>query len=396
MDKVLDKVLVEKSRTIKEMRDLFLSSLDVARKHYVKYRWTEHACLLDCIMGHPNCQMAIKCDFSATLSWTSYKTDNSTIPKHAVIEVFIIYSNWRDVIFERKDENDNVIIDKKQIYDVDVRHYLGDTKDKGKSHNHVFHNACINDIRKDYAGNSQYDVMTIWTDNCGGQYKCRQTFLNELCLHLERQELQNHSIYQGNLCGVHKFAQVYRFKGNHDAEGKVVKHFIRDDIRMGNVPDNVFEIFIRLHSEKRIEKNILWDLYASTRNEKIQNKLPHGIDTRLFKYFTSDMNEFNHLKTEWKDYIVFADRCSDNVPDTSGVRNTSKLYQIIGPKQCLEAGTDTEAPIYNLTCSELPCSCYTCRSGQYSTCENKSDLGKIWTHKMQQKKGKRTCDENES
>ena len=98
---------------------------------------------------------------------------------------------------------------------------------------------------------------------------------------------------------------------------------------MGNVPGNVFEIFIRLHSEKRIEKNLLWELYASTGDEKILNKLPHGIDTRIFKYVTSDIDEFNRLKNEWKDYIVFADRCIDNVPDTSRVRDTSKLYQII-------------------------------------------------------------------
>ena len=89
-------------------------------------------------MGDPTRDFTIKADYSTILSWNPVKTDNSHIPSHAIIEVFIIYSNWRDVQYKRTDKNGNECYDLKRIYDVEARHYIGGTNDPGRSHNHVF------------------------------------------------------------------------------------------------------------------------------------------------------------------------------------------------------------------------------------------------------------------
>jgi hypothetical protein len=58
----------------------------------------------------------------------------------------------------------------------------------------------------------------VWTDNCTGQYKCNQFFLQI-------------ATFPENVSGVlilHQFAQKYNFKGVWDAAGKVVKNYMRN------------------------------------------------------------------------------------------------------------------------------------------------------------------------
>jgi hypothetical protein len=58
----------------------------------------------------------------------------------------------------------------------------------------------------------------IWTDNCGGQYKCNQNVF-KVATSSERTGVELD----------HRFAQKYGFKGVWDAAGKVIKQMMRDE-----------------------------------------------------------------------------------------------------------------------------------------------------------------------
>eukprot|EP00957_Ditylum_brightwellii_P065813 4992098-Ditylum_brightwellii.AAC.1 len=76
-------------------------------------------------------------------------------------------------------------------------------------------------------GKARIPFNIVWSDNCSGQYKCRQNFLQATM-----------SCDTRGTTLICKFAQKYSFKGNWDATGKLVKQAIRrlelSNIRIAN------------------------------------------------------------------------------------------------------------------------------------------------------------------
>jgi hypothetical protein len=87
----------------------------------------------------------------------------------------------------------------------------------------VFHNACLDEIVRHYQSERRsmhgipIDHVVIWTDNCVGQYKCRQNFL----------KIATFSQRVNHVRVSHRYAQKYDFKGVWDAAGKVIKQYMR-------------------------------------------------------------------------------------------------------------------------------------------------------------------------
>ena len=83
---------------------------------------------------------------------------------------------------------------------------------------HVFHNATlthlINFDDRDREEKIEIKIVKniVHTGNCAGQYKCRKNFW----------KVANSTHTRSSII-VHKFAEMYYFKGNWDATGKLIK-----------------------------------------------------------------------------------------------------------------------------------------------------------------------------
>jgi len=141
------------------------------------------------------------------------KTDNCATAHHAVLDSFVVLHSKRVVTVTKKD---GTKIDH-PIYDCDVWHFFGDTISKGKKNDHVFHNACLDEITGYYQRRLKELIVRIlvWSDNCASQYKCNQNFLKIATL------FERHGVHID-----HRFAQKFQFKGVWDSAGKVVKQHI--------------------------------------------------------------------------------------------------------------------------------------------------------------------------
>jgi len=122
--------------------------------------------------------------------------------------------------------------------------FFGDTLVRGKKSDTIFHNSCLTHIIKFYdderkqQGKDTIPINICHTDNCAGQYKCRQTFL-EVAM----------SCSSRDTTMAHKFAQKYGFKGSWDAIGKLIKQAInRLELRNERV-SNTFDCYKKLGKE---------------------------------------------------------------------------------------------------------------------------------------------------
>jgi hypothetical protein len=82
-------------------------------------------------------------DFSATMDLHACETKCSATDGHAVLAIFIILHSPQEVNI--LDENGK-IIGTKHVHDCDVWHFFDETISKGKKNDHMFHNACLEEI----------------------------------------------------------------------------------------------------------------------------------------------------------------------------------------------------------------------------------------------------------
>ena len=110
--------------------------------------------------------------------------DNSSVNNHAIIDIFFVAHSWRRVQYDKKNAAGLLVKDETIVNECDKWIIFGDTYSKGKKNDHVFHNACLTYLIKYYDGIRAKDnkppipINVVWTDNCPGQYRCRQNFLN--------------------------------------------------------------------------------------------------------------------------------------------------------------------------------------------------------------------------
>jgi hypothetical protein len=117
-------------------------------------------------------------DFSASLDLRAKLTDNCSQDNHAVLAIYYVQQNRREIHCVDKDGTTI----KKVVFDTQVFFFFGDSQSKGKKNDHIFHNACLAHIldyvKRNRARNGQIPLSRaiVWTDNCGGQYKCCHNF----------------------------------------------------------------------------------------------------------------------------------------------------------------------------------------------------------------------------
>ena len=103
------------------------SQFEICKLHQAEYKWNNHARQLDLTMSDPATTRIICTDFEATLDVRAVKKDNCFVDNHAVICIFFVIHNWREVEFINKQgEPDRVIIN-----DCEKWIFFGDTISKG-------------------------------------------------------------------------------------------------------------------------------------------------------------------------------------------------------------------------------------------------------------------------
>lgn len=88
-------------------------------------------------------EMVILTDFSATMDFRASQTANSSVDSHGALQIFVVLHSPR--VVKLIDKN-GVVQGDKRVHECDVWYFFGATMSKGKKNDHVFHNACLEEI----------------------------------------------------------------------------------------------------------------------------------------------------------------------------------------------------------------------------------------------------------
>ena len=236
---------------------------------------------IDLTMGDPNKHRVFCTDFGATLDLMGAEKDNSSVNNHAIIDIFFVAHSWRRVQYRKKNDAGVLVLDETIVNECDKWIIFGDTYSKGKKNDHVFHNACLTYLIKYYdeirATDNQppIPINVVWTDNCPGQYRCRQNFLN---VATAGKHHDNKTVV------VHKLAQKFRFKGSWDATGKLVKERIVNNELKYDRCSNAMDCYLKLTrdltqdgSQNRMQKLVKYEEDGDTRALKTHRSLRHRL-----------------------------------------------------------------------------------------------------------------------
>ena len=102
---------------VKDVVDRLRDALVVCRIHMAQYQWRDTMRKIDTIMSDKNLHRCIMTDFGATLDLSAAEKDNSSVDSHAVICIFFVNFNWRDVKFKRMVEGVGLVDDVTRVSD---------------------------------------------------------------------------------------------------------------------------------------------------------------------------------------------------------------------------------------------------------------------------------------
>jgi hypothetical protein len=365
--------LTEGAEPVDYVLSKFIEQLEICRKHHAEMEWLRIARKTDIWTFGPD-EMVILTDFSATMDFRASQTANSSVDSHGALQIFVVLHSPR--VVKLIDKN-GVVQGDKRVHECDVWYFFGATMSKGKKNDHVFHNACLEEIVNHYQAKRSRDNGTpltrirIWTDNCGSQYKCRHNFWKI-------------ATFPSRVAGVevwHRFAQKYDFKGVWDAAGKVVKQKIRTcEIERKKRFPTAWSCFVDLPLLLgKLAPKTDWKQLEREKDPKLLQK---GIFVNSNRYFgyVSDIKEEYQLERNNYRHVVYADR--ENVPSTKRVDDTLKLHSVCGGREGrLTAQLDgTDAQEWKLRVAFMPCVCRSCRGEVDEQCpfidlRNERDMG---------------------
>jgi hypothetical protein len=337
----------------------FIRQLELCRKHHAEMEWLRITRKADIGTFGPS-ELLIFTDFSATMDLRASQTDNSSVDAHAALQIFVVLHSPRVV----KVSDDNGVEHEKRVHECDVWYFFGSTISKGKKNDHVFHNACLEDIVKHYqrkrGRGNEISRVRIWTDNCASQYKCRQNFWKI-------------ASFPSRVAGVevwHRFGQKYDFKGVWDAAGKVIKQRIREyEIMMTmRFPTawGCFEYLPRVLG--KFVPKIDWKQREIDKDPRLLQKGIFVNSARFFGYVSDIKEEFEKEKNAHR-HVVYADRA--NVSLMKAVDGTQKLHSVSGSAEGRQKAKVDGPPTqeWQLRVACMPCVCLACRGDATPTTE---------------------------
>jgi uncharacterized protein YneR len=123
---------------LKEVIKHFINQLRKCRKPYNERQWLVLMQKMIDIHTFVESELLIFMHFSVMAGNCSQNT-------HGVLYIFVVLHSPRDEIVKKNEKEVTV-----RLNECDVWHFFGDTILKGKKNDHVFHNACLEDIVKHY------------------------------------------------------------------------------------------------------------------------------------------------------------------------------------------------------------------------------------------------------
>lgn len=322
------------------------------RIHQAQYEWRNIMQKIDKTMTNSDTSQVVFTDFGATLDLMASEKDNSSINNHAVVCIFMVTYNWRNVKFNRRGVGLEEVEDETVVNDCDKWIFFGDTLSKGKKNDHIFHRSCLTHINKFYnekrrlAGQEPIKVTVVWTDNCPTQYKCRQNFSYVSTFS---------SDYDNECILIHKFAQKFRFKGTWDATGRLIKLRILNNELNNHRCANAWMCFLLLRDQ--LSKDEFHELMRKldecerTGDEGILKNTTFTCKCTYIGYATEDKQEYE-TKSRVYEHVVHTDR--SEIPDVNVLKDTLKIAQVQGEYKQMNGE-------WGLVSAKLPCSCQNCR-----------------------------------
>jgi hypothetical protein len=328
----------------------YIELLKKARRHHTETQWLRITRKLD-IDTLSSDELLIFTDFSATMDLRAVTATNSSTNAHAVLAIYVVLHSPRQVSVV-----EGGVTREMQTHDCDVFNFFGDTISKGKKNDNIFHNACLKHIvehyKKERSENKDDPIKRcrIWTDNCAAQYKCRHNFWRIASF---PKEVDDVTI-------IHRFAQVYDFKGVWDGAGKVVKYYIRgkevstkDGCHVRS--PGAFGCFETCLDMSQPKNAAIWKKYEQDNDPKILRKGTFATSKRIFGYATEDEAEYASKKSEFE-HILYTDRVKTET--TKAIRGTIGLHSVIGTGDKRDVGKGEE---WLLNVAAMPCACLSCR-----------------------------------
>ena len=322
--------------------------LEICRTHEAEAEWINRCRLTDIKTVEPGTAVVLT-DFSATVDLRAAQTDNSSVDNHAVLDIFMVLHSARTVPIIVSDTGETEDV---WTCTVECFYFFGPSMSKGKKNNHVFHNACLDQVQRYLA---PIQVAVIWSDNCASQYKCKHNF-HSLATYGERHDCNPPK---------HRFAMKFHFKGPHDAAGKVAKDKIREleltrtsehGTRCATALDRFYQLRKVLPKMK-----VNWDSLAQAQSREFLKKGKYGIDNRHVGYATDNFGEYTMLRDAGYDLVAFTDRTK--LPNLDSVSGSNSFHEVIGSKDSMYS---KEKEIMAAT---MPCSCVCCRGKVVGPCQ---------------------------
>lgn len=315
--------------------------------------------------------IVISTDFGATMDLYANELKNASVNDHAVICNFVVYSNrrmrpgWYILGFLSMAANAHILFclvqnedgttSLKPFYDVDVHHFIADTKTKGKKADHATHNTALDkiiELYKDKIPNLKRVIIN--TDNCPGQYRCRQTFLKIASI------VERHPGIQI----IHALAIVENFKGVHDSVGKDIIQRVRQGEKEGDRSENGFRVFVNCRAWLDGKKE--WKaLEAKGDYAAFAKKGQNAIDSRSLWYICETGEEQALRQAEEPSHaerILLCDR--SYIMDTQGrkpIEGTTSLHEICSVATSIPSEHPRKYPVL---VANWPCRCVVCRDSK--------------------------------
>lgn len=218
---------------------------------------------------------------------------------------------------------------------------------------HVFHNACLNNIVQHYQKQFNVKKVDVWTDNCGNQYKCPQNFL-AIATFGKRLAALNPEMKDIILSHYH--AIKHGFKNLCDSQGKFYKQKASTYEKSGaGRLDNAEKLL-------RVMPAIMnplppYDQYLREGDPCTLQRTQWTVTARHYGLCSDDAQQVQRFWEEGLPNILFADRV--NIPDMDVVNGTHGLCFV---SSTLDTRTEEGIEQMKLTIVDQPCACLRCWS----------------------------------
>ena len=270
----------------------------------------------------------IKCDYSASPNLSNKRTGTGHAYTHAVLEIFVSYEDTRVVEIEHPDG-----VKRPHLFSTVKSHqFIGGSESKGKKNNWMFHIDCLRFLIKKLtqqrvdSGREPAKEVVVVTDRCPSQYLCRQN-----ALQVAKYSCVDDDCLPVELGLKHLFAGVNRFKGGHDAEGKVTKMANESNALKNKRGATAWDFYVSVSESCSFEDNFekSKELEANGCPSLLKSDGMHQINARYYYFVAYEEDTYNARNVgAHEGKIVLANM--NNTDDIPPLHSTNKLYMVRG------------------------------------------------------------------